>query len=162
MKREELASKYWYNETSCSMVIQLDSIRVLLEREMLCKAQYREIDRSCKMSTCIYHHSGESVRAGSVEKTPENGRKMEAVTQRSYPMAEFLRLWLVMAGTERIPPPDMITVLLLLPSYCHFPEFSCRKSMESVTGIIVLRGKDTTLSRLEFKLVKICYSSNVA
>jgi len=35
-------------------------------------------------------------------------------------VAGFLRLWLVLAGIGRIPPPDMITVLLLPISY-HFP-----------------------------------------
>ncbi len=35
------------------------------------------------------------------------------------------RILAVMVGTRRIPPPDVITVLLLPPSY-HVPEFSAK------------------------------------
>jgi hypothetical protein len=40
-------------------------------------------------------------------------------------LADYFLL-VCLAATGKIPPPDMITVLLLPPSY-HFPEFSGRK-----------------------------------
>jgi hypothetical protein len=76
---------------------------------------------------CCYDWSscyipGESVRAGSDEKTSENGRKVEAVIRWSYLVAGFSWFQPELTITARIPPLDMITVLPLLPSY-HFPEF---------------------------------------
>ncbi len=60
-----------------------------------------------------YTSPGESVRAGSNGKTPENGRKVEEVIQWSYPVAGFSRFQPEPTLTARIPSSDMITVLLL-------------------------------------------------
>jgi len=58
-------------------------------------------------------------------KTLVNGRKVEVIIRWSYPVAGFLWLPSVLAGTGRILPSDMITLLLLPLSY-YFPEFSRR------------------------------------
>jgi hypothetical protein len=50
----------------------------------------------------------------------------------------FLRLWLVLAGIERIPPQDMITGLLLPPSYHFPPDPACAFIWGLVTTILVL------------------------
>ncbi len=78
-------------------------------------------------------------RAGSREKTPKNGRKMEAAIRRPYPVAGFSRLWSVLAEAGRRPPSDMITVLLLPPCY-HFPDFSHRKRQLSHRFLAEIHG----------------------
>jgi hypothetical protein len=47
-----------------------------------------------------------------------NGRKVEEGIRWSCPVVKFSRLWSLLARTDRISPPDMITVFL------PFPEFS--------------------------------------
>jgi hypothetical protein len=77
----------------------------------------------------IYYYPGERVRAGSGEKTPESGSSNRV-------FISGVKILPVPATTARIPSPDMITVVLLSPSY-HFPELS-RRFLPEIYGIIVL------------------------